>query len=69
MLLFETSLLSSGFGLEDPQVHASRIHRMIKLGLGIDEDLPVAEEKSAEVEAEPIVEADAEDSSRMEEVD
>ncbi|XP_027836601.1 heat shock protein 83 [Aphis gossypii] len=69
MLLFETSLLSSGFGLEDPQVHASRIHRMIKLGLGIDEDLPVAEEKSAEAEAEPVVEADAEDSSRMEEVD
>jgi molecular chaperone HtpG len=70
MLLFETSLLSSGFGLEDPQVHASRIHRMIKLGLGIDEDLPVIEEKSVDAEASPIVEAaDAEDSSRMEEVD
>jgi len=70
MLLFETSLLSSGFGLEDPQVHASRIHRMIKLGLGIDEDLPVkvSTEESAEASV-PIVEADAEDSSRMEEVD
>ena len=34
MLLFETSLLSSGFNLEDPQFHAGRIHRMIKLGLG-----------------------------------
>merc|ERR1711930_28501 len=43
LLLFETSLLSSGFSLEDPAVHAKRIHRMIKLGLGIDEEDDSAE--------------------------
>jgi molecular chaperone HtpG len=36
MLLFETSLLSSGFSLEDTQTHANSINRMIKFGLGID---------------------------------
>ena len=41
LLLFETSLMASGFTLDDPQTHANRIHRMIKLGLGIDDDSEV----------------------------
>merc|ERR1712180_584554 len=68
LLLFETSLLSSGFTLEDPAVHARRIHRMIKLGLGIDED---DETDTAVVEDSdmPPLEGESEDASRMEEVD
>nr|ASA47800.1 heat shock protein 90 [Hermetia illucens] len=71
ILLFETSLLSSGFSLDDPQVHASRIYRMIKLGLGIDEDEPMATEEapaSTNSEMPPLVD-DSEDASHMEEVD
>merc|ERR1711974_311014 len=68
-LLFETSLLSSGFSLEDPAVHAQRIHRMIKLGLCIDDDADDAVEDAAGIEDMPPLEGDAEDASRMEEVD
>merc|ERR1712241_984056 len=68
LLLFETGLPSSGFSLEDPQIHAQRIHRMIKLGLGIDEDEAEVEEAADDLDMPPL-EGDAEDASRMEEVD
>jgi len=69
MLLFETALLSSGFSLEDPAVHAQRIHRMIKLGLGIDDDSDEVADAAVDDSDMPPLEGDAEDASRMEEVD
>jgi len=69
LLLFETALLSSGFSLEDPAVHAKRIHRMIKLGLGIDDDDNEVDTGAIEDSDMPPLEGDAEDASRMEEVD
>jgi len=65
-LLYDTALLSSGFSLEDPSSFASRIHRMIKLGLSIDAE---GEEGGAgELEDLPPLE-NADEESNMEAVD
>jgi len=64
-LIFETALLNSGFSLDDPNTFAQRIHRMIKLGLSIDEE----PEEEAEKVDEDLPPLESDEGSKMEEVD
>merc|ERR1712216_727320 len=65
-LLFDTSPLTSGFSLDEPTQFAGRIHRMIKLGLSIDDDDEAGDDDLPPLEE---VEGTDEEASKMEEVD
>jgi len=66
LLLFETSLLTSGFNLETPTEYASRIFRMIKLGLEIKEEETSTSHEETKFEK---VEEEIDASSNMADVD
>merc|ERR1712164_172023 len=63
LLVFETAMLTSGFSLDEPTTFGGRIHRMIKLGLSIEEDDAPA------VDDLPPLEEEVDEGSRMEEAD
>ena len=66
-LLYESALLASGFSLDDPNTFSNRIYRMVKLGLSIDDaddDLGLPDGGDL-----PELEENADEGSRMEEVD
>ena len=67
VLMYETALLASGFSLEDASGFASRIHRMMKLGLNLSLDEVVEEELMSSTTS--VVNEDVPVESQMEEVD
>ena len=62
-LIYDVSLIRSGFSLENTKNFSSRIYRIVELGLGLDDDTDDTEN------LDEVVQDDNIDESQMEQVD
>ena len=70
-LIFESSLIASGFNIEEPATFVNRINNMIKLGLSLDEDVEETKDKDDVKDdvKDDDKDEDEDEKSQMEEVD
>tara|TARA_B100001173_G_scaffold312428_1_gene333611 strand:+ start:250 stop:2403 length:2154 start_codon:yes stop_codon:yes gene_type:complete len=72
-LLFETTLINSGFQLEEPSMFCDRINKMIRMGLSVEDEDEDEDEQNVRNAIEEIMlddnQEDKEEESNMEEVD
>ena len=70
-LLYDTTLLHSGFNLDEPGIFCNRINRMIIMGLSLDDNQEVENNNEEQIEPQEEIEeqVDDETENKMEELD